>query len=73
MENKQTAMQQLWDWIDANYHEESFNINDARDMSMEMEKKQHGETWDSALSAYKARGGNVVRAIVDFDDYWEQK
>lgn len=33
-------MQQLWDWIDANYHEDSFNINDARDMSIKLEKEQ---------------------------------
>ena len=40
MENKQTAMQTLWEWIDANYHEDTFNLNDARDMSLELEKQQ---------------------------------
>lgn len=48
-------------------------LKELYEQAKEMEKEQHGETWDSALSAYKARGGNVVRAIVDFDDYWEQK
>jgi hypothetical protein len=37
---QQTAMQTLWEWIDANCHEESFNINDAREMSMQKEKEQ---------------------------------
>ena len=37
---QQTAMQALWEWIDANYHEESFNLNDARDMSLKLEKEQ---------------------------------
>jgi hypothetical protein len=37
---QQTAMQALWEWIDANYHEESFNLNDARDMSLKSEKEQ---------------------------------
>lgn len=33
---KKTAMQELWEWIDANCHEESFNINDAREMSLSL-------------------------------------
>ena len=37
---QQTAMQQLWDWIDANYHEDNFNLNDAREMSLKLEKEQ---------------------------------
>jgi hypothetical protein len=36
----QTAMHALWEWIDANYHEDNFNINDARDMSLKLEKEQ---------------------------------
>jgi hypothetical protein len=52
---QQTAMQALWEWIDANYHEESFNINDARDMSLKLEKEQiinayekgAEESWDA--------------------------
>ena len=52
---QQTAMQSLWEWIDANYHEESFNLNDARDMSLKLEKEQimnayekgAEESWDA--------------------------
>lgn len=42
---QQTAMQALWEWIDANYHEESFNLNDARDMSLKLEKEQISEAY----------------------------
>ena len=42
---QQTAMQALWKWIDANYHEESFNLNDARDMSLKLEKEQISEAY----------------------------
>jgi hypothetical protein len=42
---QQTAMQALWEWIDANYHEESFNLNDARDMSLKLEKEQIKDAW----------------------------
>jgi hypothetical protein len=35
-----TAMQELWDYIDANYHEEGFNLYDAKEISLEKEKEQ---------------------------------
>jgi hypothetical protein len=35
-----TAMQELWDYIDANYHEEGFNLYDAKELSLEKEKEQ---------------------------------
>ena len=37
---QQTAMQALWEWVDANCHEDGFDINDARDMSLKLEKEQ---------------------------------
>jgi len=46
---------------------------DLVEQALEMEKKQHGETWDAAIKAYRDRGHNVVRAIVDFDEYWAEK
>ena len=38
----------------------------------EMEKEQHATTWDKSMDNLDARGGNIVRAWVDFDDYYEQ-
>lgn len=38
----------------------------------EMEKEQHGKTWDCAIDNLDARGGNVVRAWADFDDYYNE-
>ncbi len=38
----------------------------------EMEKGQHGKTWDNAMDNLDARGGNIVRAWVDFDEYYNQ-
>jgi hypothetical protein len=38
----------------------------------EMEKEQHGETWDAALIHVDKRGGVILRALVDFDEYWEK-
>jgi hypothetical protein len=35
-----TAMQELWEYIDANYHEEGFNLYAAKELSIEKEKEQ---------------------------------
>ena len=37
-----------------------------------MEKEQHGETWDAALIHVDKRGGVVLRALVDFYEYWDK-
>jgi hypothetical protein len=42
------------------------------DMYLEVEKKQHGKTWDTALDKYEVRAGNYMRAYEDFDDYYSE-
>jgi hypothetical protein len=37
-----------------------------------MEKEQHATTWDKSMDNLDARGGNIVRAWVDFDEYYNQ-
>lgn len=39
----------------------------------EMEKKQHGRTWDAALDACEKRGHVYVRAWEDFDEYYNEQ
>jgi hypothetical protein len=41
------------------------------DQAKAMEKEQHGETWDAALIQVDKRGGVLIKALVDFDKYWE--
>ena len=43
---KQTAVQELWDYIDANYHEENFNLYSAKKLSIEKEKEQIIEAYN---------------------------
>ena len=43
------------------------------DEASDMEREQHGETWDAALIHVDKRGGVILRALVDFDDYWEKR
>lgn len=42
------------------------------EQAKEMQKKQHGKTWDDAMENMKARGGNDMRAYTDFDDYYTE-
>lgn len=36
-----------------------------------MEREQHGQTWDDAITAFKGRGFVESRALCDFDEYYE--
>jgi hypothetical protein len=49
-----TAMQELWEYIEANYNEENFNILDAKKKSLEIEKQNiensfnDGRRWNNS-------------------------
>jgi hypothetical protein len=47
--------------------------NDIIEDAKEMEKHQHGQTWDAAIKAHDDRGGVYARSIVDFDEYFEKQ
>jgi len=51
-------------------HGLAFEIHAKLQKAKEIEKQQHGETWDSALKAGEDRAWNVMRAYGDFDDYY---
>jgi hypothetical protein len=42
------------------------------EQAKEMEKEQHGKTWDTALDKYEVRAGNYMRAYEDFDEYYNE-
>lgn len=46
---------------------------DIVEQALEMERQQHGETWDAALIRFDARGKVFLRVLIDFDDYWAEK
>lgn len=37
-----------------------------------MHREEHGLTWDKSIENFESRGRNEVRAIVDFDEYYNQ-
>ena len=45
---------------------------EALQQAKEMDKQQHGETWDSAIKAHDNRGHVHARSIVDFDEYYNE-
>ena len=40
--------------------------------ALEMNKHQHGNTWDAAIKAHDDRGHVHARSLVDFDEYFEE-
>ncbi len=54
---------------------EQLNLHEYEDVieqAKEMEKEQHGKTWDNALDKYEVRAGNYMRAYEDFDEYYNE-
>ena len=48
-------------------------LRDIIEQAEEMDKQQHGVTWDSAIKAHDNRGGVHARSIVDFDEYYNEQ
>ena len=52
-----------WDYMTTEQQREIF------EQAKQMERNQHGNTWDSAIKAHDDRGHVFVRSTCDFDDY----
>ena len=68
---QQTAVEWLFGQIPGAC-KSSKGAHDALEQAKEMAKEQHAATWDTAMDKLNARGGNIVRAWVDFDDYYNE-
>ena len=67
MESNMTAVQWL---LEQTMYIRSTNWPDIVEQALQMEKEQHGETWDMALHQMVERGYVWERAMCDFDEYW---
>jgi len=71
-----TALQQLIQWGEqmmADHPQKLLSFAQAIDKAeelLELERHQHGQTWDAAIHAHDARGHVYARSMCDFDDYW---
>lgn len=68
---KQTAVEWLWEQIPLEFSS-SRAAFDALQQAKELEKQQHGNTWDDAIKTFQERGEVEVRAWEDFDDYFAE-
>ena len=67
---QQTAVEWLFSQIPFEWSSSKAAF-EALQQAKEMEKQQHGETWDSAIKAHDNRGYVHARSLVDFDEYYE--
>ena len=56
-------------FIDKNAYNELYEYYE---QAKEMEKLQHGNTWDEAIDTHERRGHVIARSLVDFDDYFKE-
>jgi hypothetical protein len=51
---------------------EMFELNLIIEKAKEIDKQQHGNTWDAAIKAHDDRGHVHARSLVDFDEYYNE-
>jgi len=68
-----TAIQQLWEWIDANCHEESFNLNDARELSLSLEREQRIKDYKAGYIDASVNHINDAENYIYESEYINQK
>jgi hypothetical protein len=63
----------LDDLISGYYSKEQYKrfLLNKIEYAIEMEKEQHGETWNAAIQAQENRGFVISRSLCDFDEYFE--
>ena len=74
METKQTAVQ----WFNQQLINRQNGSGDSRSwdeifkQALEMEREQHGNTWDFGIQEAEQREWNTVRLYPNFDDYYDK-
>ena len=75
---KQTAVEWLINELKRSIHyqrlinevnQSSTDVTDVIKQAKQMEREQHGNTWNAAIKAHDDRGHVFVRSSCDFDDY----
>lgn len=47
-------------------------LKELAELAKEMERQQHGDTWDEAIETHERRGHVIARSYCDFDDYYNE-
>jgi len=69
---KQSAVQWLVEQVNSDCLNSAFIRPELVEQAKEMERVEHGITWDKGIEAHEKRGYNLSRSICDFDDYYNQ-
>lgn len=78
MKAKETAIEWLINELKTSIHyqrviievnQSSTDVKDVIKQAKQMEREQHGNTWDAAIKAHDDRGHVHARSLTDFDDY----
>jgi len=66
---KQTALQWFYDQlIEYPLGDWEYFLKKAK----QMQKEQHGNTWDAAIQAHEDRGVVISRSLCDFEQYYNK-
>ena len=71
-QKKQTAVVWFYDKIKSHFEYDGDlleTITFTMEIAKDKERKQHGNTWDSAIKAHDDRGNVIARSMCDFDEY----
>ena len=66
-----TAVEWFYEQVKLTDKEAYNSLYEQYQQALELEKKQHGETWNAAIQAHENRGFVISRSLCDFDDYFE--
>lgn len=68
-----SAMKELWRWIEANYHEESFNLLSAMEKSLSLEREQRIKDYNAGYIDAQCNHINDAENYVNESEYINQK
>ena len=73
----QTALETFWEQIaeilpSSLDSETAIKLYEKYQECEQMEREQHGDTWDEAIKAHEGRGHVTSRSICDFDEYYNE-
>ena len=68
--NKPMAQETAVEWLVKEFNLEGYEATVR--LAKQMEREQHGKTWDEAIKANENRGNVIARSICDFDDYYNE-
>ena len=71
MENESNKKETAVEWLLEQYSFGNYGY-EIGEQAKQLERHQHGDTWDAAIQAHEDRGHVLARSNCDFDDYFNE-